>query len=423
MKIFIINDLNDILAKRITHFSLDKGLYLGYGLAENNCTVYFLTLGKSIQEKKINFVNINDANTDFLNDMDLIIIVREALVPNLLENYNVLKEFILKEKKKPKILIKSDSIQWIIDKKFRKYISEQFKVKPITKYIIDWVCKHIDYICVQTEEFKKDALSNRVPENKLIVLNMAVSQEKINYEELKNPYTINHEYCTTNYKELKNDLALLPLYYCNNREEIKEFNKEKKIIVYTGRIKTDQGKILFLMKEIMNKLDDYELHIFPGSFILPNIEQKTFMKCSASNSFHLNLLREKIFYDSKNIIIHYPYEHKNMHKYLYYAYCGIDFSDIRPKQDEICKAGHAKILEYCLMGLPVVCEEKINNIFLINNGKNGIILPYMASVDEYVEAIKKIGETEIDREYCRNITYQNENCIKRAKELLDLINK
>lgn len=411
-KIFIINDLNDILNKKITHFSLDKGLHLGYGLAENNCLVYFLTTGKSTNYNKINFINIEETDMNFLKSMNLIIIVREAILYDLLENYILLKQFIILENRNTKILIKSDSIQWIKNKKIKKYITTEFNIK--SKNIINWICKYIDYICVQTMEFYKDAILNNIPENKLLILNMAIPHIKIEYDKLINPYTNNYDYCVKDCKMLNNGLALLPINHIINN------NNNNKIIVYTGRIKIDNGKILYFMKEIMNKLDDYELHIFPGSFKLP-LDDNYIMNCSATNPNHLNLLREKIFYDSKNIFIHYPYEHTNMYKYLHFAYCGLDFSEIRPKENGISKAGHAKILEYCLVGLPIVCEENINNLFLIKNGKNGIILPYLSNAEQYANAIKQIGNMGLDREYCRNITMKNENCVKRAKELLNLI--
>lgn len=421
MKIFIINDINDILKKKITHFSLDKGLYLGYGLSENNCSVYFLTTGESKIFNNINFINLAEANLFFLRTMDLIIIVRESLITNLFDNYEDIKNYILDKSKTTKIMVKSDSIQWILDKNFRKYISENFNIKPHTKHIVKWVCNYFDYICVQTKEFVNDAVNNNIPINKIIQLNMAVPNIPVIISDLQNPYDINHNYCVNLSSQLASNKALMPLYYIKNAHEIKNFNIIKNIIVYTGRIKTDSGKIFYFMRELMAKLgDNFELHIFPGSFIIPDICNGTNMACSALNAHHLNLLRETIFSDSKNIIIHYPYEHKDMFTYLHFAYCGIDFSDIRPN-NAICKAGHAKILEYCLVGLPIVCEDNINNLFLIKNGKNGIILPYLSSTDDYASAIKKIGSMQINREYCRKITFENENCIKRAHELLQLL--
>ena len=217
-----------------------------------------------------------------------------------------------------------------------------------------------------------------------------------------------------------NIFIFIPLHYLKNPQELVVFNRPKKIIIYTGRIKVNGGRIFIDMREIMEILgDDYELHIFPGSFVIP-LEKSTVV-CSAKNANHLVLLRDTIFKNSKNIIIHFPYEHDDKYKYLYHADCGIDFSDVRPKPTKSL-AGHAKILEYCEMGLPIVCEDNINNINLIRQGKNGIILPYLASNLEYANAIKRIiNDEKIDREYCRNITVEKENWDCKAKELLDQI--
>lgn len=63
-----------------------------------------------------------------------------------------------------------------------------------------------------------------------------------------------------------------------------------------GRIKTDSGRIIYVMKDIIDKLgDDYELHIFPGSFLLYDLETHKINKCSANNSNHLELLRDTVF--------------------------------------------------------------------------------------------------------------------------------
>lgn len=416
MKILIINDLNDILNAKITHFSLDKGLHLGNGLFENGHIVYFLTTGITTHNK-LHFININEVNNGFLETFDLIFLIREALIPNLFENFPIIEKYIVQKNRKTKIVIKSDSIQWILDKDFRKYISNKYGINHSVRSTVEWCCSNFDYICVQTEEFKKDALILGISKRKIIVSNMAISSIITDLSKINNPYDIYHSYCVKTSAELNFDKALLPLYYINNPDKINDFHTTKTIIVYTGRMKTNGGNIILLMRDIMERLGDkYELHIFPGSFFNPI--SKTV--CSATNGNHLVNLRDTVFANSTNVIIHYPYEHKDMYKYLHFAHCGIDFSDMRPKKD-ICKAGHAKILEYCCIGLPIVCEENINNLFLVNNGKNGIILPYIASVDDYVHAIKNFDIKNVDRKYCQNITYQNENWKRRAYELINQI--
>jgi len=419
-KILFINDLDDISCKKITHFSLDKALYLAYGMAHEKQTVYFLTTGKPFDENDIHYVNINDINIKFIKNMDLIIIVREGIIPSIIQGIPSFKEYLLKKDGNTKIMIKSDSVQWICDKSFTSYISESFGILSNVSSIVKWTLEHFDYICVQTTEFKNDARKLGIPENMIIMSNMAIPHmvANIDFDNLENPYDVQHSYCVQTKDKLGESKALLPLYYCDN--SMGQFNTPKKIIIYMGRVKTDSGKLFFMMRDIMDKLgDEYELHIFPGSFIIPDIVNNTAINCSARNSNHLVMLREKIFSESKNIIIHYPCQHKDIYKYLHHAYCGIDFSEVRPSKSSISKAGHAKILEYCSAGLPVVCENNINNLFLINNAENGTILPYMASVDDYVNAIKLIGNKFVDRKKYRNITFSKENSIIRARQLLD----
>ena len=163
----------------------------------------------------------------------------------------------------------------------------------------------------------------------------------------------------------------------------------------------------------------FELHIFPGSFLIP-VENGNSTSHSGKDVNSLNILRTTIFKESKNIIIHHPYEHGDKYKYIHFADCGIDFSDVRPKPVK-SQAGHAKVLEYCESGLPIVCEDNIHNMFIIKNGKNGLIVPYMASDKEYADAIVKIVTMPIDREYCRKITLQNENWDVKVVEILNQI--
>ena len=420
LKILIINNIDDINSKTITHFSLDKGLYLGHGLKANGHDVYFITNIDSYIDI-IKFINIKEANIEFLNTCDLIIIIREAEIENILENYYDLKNVFLKrESSKSKIMIKSDSTKWISNKEFRKYLSKELKINGSQNSITQWINKNINYICVQNEELKIDAIKNGVTSNRIIVSNMSVPKNiEFNIKDSINPYDINHSYCKLNYKSLNFGDGLYPKYYEDNPDQLIEFNKKKNIIIYTGRIKTDNGKTIYLMKEIMDILgNDYELHIFPGSFYL-NINNNI-LKCSAKNIAHLLLLRDNIFKDNKNVIIHYPYEHKYGYKYLYHATCGIDFSPSRPKNEKSL-AGNAKLLDYCSMGLPVVCEKNANNSFLVKHAGNGILINGIGVADDYVKAIKMLCSVKVDRMLCRKITVDNENWDIRAKELIKSI--
>lgn len=421
MKFLIINDFNDINDVKIRHFSLDKGHFMAKSLHGFGHEVYFLTIKDDYEQNGIKYIHFVNINTDFIDTIDYVMIVREPLFIEILNILPALKNKILipkKLRKNPKIIVKSDSPIWFTNKVFIDNLYNFFGVTKSRHCVKQWIVDHVDYICAQNEEFKRNALFNGLPLESILVSNMGISNNIIDFDELINPYDIDHKYCVDKSSLLTFGKALWPHYYVENPEKKSEICVKKNIIVYTGRIKTNGGKVLFNMSNIMKELgDEYELHIFPGSFVIPS-ENDSSTSHSGKNTNSLNLLRDTIFKENKNIFVHYPYIHEEKYRYLHFADCGIDFSDIRPK-NAIPLAGHAKILEYCESGLPVVCEENIQNLFLIKNGNNGIILPYMASDLEYAEAIKKIQTMNIDRQFCRNITVQNENWDIRAQELLN----
>ena len=294
---------------------------------------------------------------------------------------------------------------------------------------IDFVINTFDMICCQTEELARDGLVNLAKiynkdisekiSKKIFISRMGVPSKSPLDINVINPYDINHSYCVDAFKNLGERKALTPLHFIKphiefNNKDIKNFNKQKKIIIYTGRIKTEGGKILYMMRDIMKKLgDDYELHIFPGRFVIPNFDVSVI---SPKNGSNIQLLRDIVFFNSDNVIIHYPFEDQDKTRYLQHANIAIDFSPNRPN-DSPSSAGNAKLLEYCYYGLKVVCEKNIGNSYLVENGKNGILLDGIASVDQYVEAIKKIAITTINREDSINYICVNHNWEIISKEL------
>ncbi len=421
MKFLIINDFNDINDAIIRHFSLDKGHFMAKSLLALDHDVYFLTVKRDYILGGIKYIHYDNITNDFIDTLDYVLIVREPLfldilnrIPALKNNINIPKNL----RKNPKYIVKSDSPIWFNSKAFIVDLQRSFGVKKSRHCVKQWIIDHVDYICAQNEDFKKLALLNGLPLKSILVSNMGISNDNIDFDMLVNPYDIEHKYCVDKAAQLGSGRALWPLYYLENPDKKPQSNTKKYIIVYTGRIKTDGGKIFLNMKNIMEELgEEYELHIFPGSFSIPS-ENGTSTAHSSKNSNSLELLRNTIFKENRNIFIHYPYSHEEKYKYLGFADCGIDFSDVRPTNVKPL-AGHAKILEYCESGLPVVCEENIQNLFLTENGKNAIVLPFMASDTEYAQAIKKIQTIKIDRNFCRTITVQNENWDKRAQELID----
>ena len=415
----VLNDFNDINRANVLHFSLDKGHFVAKSLCNLGHKVYFMTDAYNYEKDGLIYISMEKITDTFVSKMDYIMIVREPLFLEIIEKLPAIQKMISIEKTsrtKPKFIVKSDNPLWSNNKEFVNGMKKFFEINN-RRDAKKWVIEHVDHICCQNQDYCDLAIYQGIPRSSLLISNMGIENKRIDYNQLTNPYDINHSYCVADISMLEREKALLPLYYVEHPEKISEANTKKHIIVYTGRIKIDGGKILYNMVNIMKILgDQYELHIFPGSFYYPIPEGNT-TRYSGKNANHLKMLRDGIFASSKNIIIHYPYIHGQQYAYFHYASCGIDFSQCRPKNVKSFN-GHAKILEYCETGLPVVCEERINNLFLVENGKNAIVLPYMASDEAYAEAIKKIINMPIDREYCQKITLQNENWDVVIRKLL-----
>lgn len=421
-KIFVINDFDDINDLYVRHYSLDKGHFMAKSLVKLGHTVYFLTTKENYNKNEINYICLSNVTTNFVHSMNYILIIREPLMIDIINKLPAIKSILkipIVSRNGPKFIIKSDCPFWYRSKAFIKSLRELSMIGP-NEHITDWVIAHIDFICAQNKEYAAIVRKYNIKDSMILVSKMGIPNEAIDFSKLINPYCINHLYCVDNPTLLEKGKALWPYYYTTNPSKKPGCNSRKYIIVYTGRIKTDGGKIFYNMRDIMKILGDkYELHIFPGSFSIPNESGVTHH--SSKNALSLDILRNTIYKDSTNVIVHFPYEHTDKYRYLYYADCGIDFSDTRPAKVP-CIAGHAKILEYCESGLPIVCEENIQNLSLIKNGGNGIILPYMASDQQYAQAIKEIVIKPINRKHCRDITRQNENWDTITADLINQIN-
>lgn len=306
-----------------------------------------------------------------------------------------------------------------MDKTFRKYINTELSINGSIPSVVKWINKNIDVICVQNTEFFELGIANGISKDRMLISNMAIPNLSIDYDKLENPYLPDYSYCKDK-RSLNSGDSLLPLFYVDNPNKLDELKNKKRIkLFYMGRIKTDSGRIIYIMKDIIEQLgDDYELHIFPGSFLLYNLETHQIQKCSANNSNHLELLRNTVFPENKNVFIHCPFNHKDIQKYLWHADVGIDFSSSRPNNVK-ANAGNAKLLEYCYMGLPIVTEKNVNNSYLVTNCSNGIILDGIGTTQDYVQSILKLtNKLKIDRKNASRITIQNENWNLRAKEFI-----
>ena len=271
-KILIIGELDDYIKTPKRHFSFMKGFGIATGFSKL-AEVFYLTLGQNEIIDKINMINIDKITNSFLNEIDFVLFIREFNLLQIMEKSKPIKKILFSQEKSQIIGIKSDSLYWIFNKIYLKDFQEKYKIKWY-----DFLLENFHMICVQTEEYKKQDLltiKKKIPnrysqfEKKIFISRMGVFPNNPLETNIKNPYDVNHTYCRDNFEKLKENLALHPLCYTNiNRKFTKDkgskYNKKKYILIYMGRIRTNQGKISYMMRDIMNKLgDDFELHIFP----------------------------------------------------------------------------------------------------------------------------------------------------------------
>lgn len=426
MKILVINDIADYHKQLKQHFSLTKGYYFAKGLSKiQNNQVYFFTTGITQKDENLTFINDEEVTQDFLKDINLILLIRENNFIDIIQKYSHIKNWIFNDKRtnNQKLAIKSDSLSWV----YSAFYLKQFRLK-FNLHWVEFVAKYFDILFVQTKEFKEFSIKiirqrfggnlATVLQKKIFISRMGVPNKIPLNDNLGNPYTTNHDYCLDNYYKLRPNLALHPLCYtlknrAHSNKRIEEYDKPKIKLVYMGRIKVDKGKILYLMRDIMLKLgSDYELHIFPGRFELPDVDVKVWSPKYMDN---LQTLRDYIFGKCDNVIIHVPFDQNTKTKWVQFADIGIDFASSRPANRR-SYAGHAKVLEYCYYGLKVVCERNICNSHLVSNAKNGLLLPGIADVDTYVEAIKKVALMKIDQKLASQTTIDDSNWDKISKE-------
>lgn len=320
-----------------------------------------------------------------------ILILKPATIPALLDN-EYLKAIMSASRAWPKIIVKSRSAIWFNKPEIKDVISEHYHISSV-----DWVKQCIDKIVCQNDLYLKQ-IKGVLPSSLVITNGLAVPIK--DYDVSINPYDPNKSYINTN--------AVCP-------NVIDKTNK--RIVIYIGSAKADNGKVLQTMAEIMKALGcKYELHLFLTSFLLPHSRKK----CDGSDISSLIRLRDTVFNDCNNVIIHYKYEYENRHPYIYYADCAIDFATSRNSK-KVDRSEHLRLVEYCELGVPVVYESKIPNAHIAEI--NGIEVPFNATVTDYANAIKKACDMVVDRQACKQQVLDKYCMTKRAKELFDALTK
>ena len=420
----VIHEIDDFGGDSMRHFSSTKGFLFAEGMSKHvDC--FYLTTGSSSTIDGVRLLNIEQIRREGIESFDLIVITREFVFPELFDSLPEILELMLDGDRKAIIAHKGDSFGWIKNNGFRKSFSDK-----TGKIVFSEIGKMFDIICSQTEQLaqrSKSSLPKDVCEkieDSLFISRMGVP-ERIPYsgrdKDKIQKFPSKEDYCVDYWFDLKAGLALRPLCFTEKHvsrtlADYSKFNEEKTKIIYSGRIKMDQAKIFYLMKDIMLELgDEFELHIFPGSFMLPGVPVKVF---SSKFPVNVQLIRDRHFAECPNVIVHYPFDSKMKEDVFASMDIGLDFSQARPA-DETSIMGNAKLLEYCYYGLKSVTERNVHNSDLSVESGGGIALKGIASAKDYADAIKKLKKRKIDWRRVSKYTYSNHGWDKITSEFLD----
>lgn len=415
LNILIISEIINFKHAFIRHYSLNKGYDLALALTKL-CNVNYANLHEEFTQNNINFINFKNITDEFIDTLNYVIFIRETNMFELLQ-YLPIKKLLLTENRKCKTIIKSDSLSWIYNITYNTCAKRinNCSMLELTKKFYDIICvQNIEYLLNNKRRFQKSGILDRIIISPMGVPNLVPTIDTTFYD-------VNHSYCVKETKQIKDIKKLVALYpkpvLTYTKEQMQEFNRPKKRLLYFGRLKTDDGKILNFMSDILKILgDDYELHLYPGSMSFDG------QNYSSKNVSTLEKLRTEIFATNSNIIVHTPFEHNNLN-IISNCDVAIDFSPTRP--NNVKNLFHnVKLLEYCYMGLKVVSEENVANSFLVNECLNGIVLKGIPSAEEYAEAIKKVNLMECDKTLITNKIIELYNWDKIALNLItDIENK
>ena len=424
----VIHEFEDFSKVSKLHFSSTKGFFVAQSLSKY-IDVSYLTTGESKVDRLVKLKNLDELRKIKLQSFDLIIITREHVFSTLINDFPEMMDLMRNEKRKTIILHKGDSFGWIKHKQFRNSY-----YNLANKTVFKDISMLFDVICAQTEELADTSFS-QLPDDvcekirsKIFISRMGVPNEspiKVNPIRSKDVFADKANFCVDDYPRLNSSKALYPLCFTTQHkkatsENFEKFLEQKIRIIYMGRMKTDNGRIIDLMKEIMIELGDvFELHIFPGRFRLPNVPVSVFSPKSSKN---LQLLRDRHFAECNNVIIHYPFESSKKSEILQCMDIGIDFCQFRPENTK-SSMGNAKLLEYCYYGLKVVIDENINNSELVSNSKAGITLPGVPDAKAFAKAIREVSKLDYDSKSISDYTIKHHNWDLITKELLDHCNQ
>jgi hypothetical protein len=194
--------------------------------------------------------------------------------------------------------------------------------------------------------------------------------------------------------------------------ETSPFEKDKKILLYIGRLRQVPPRYDFIIQFMKTLGNDYRLLIIPGSF--NKIIQEESTKFNPVQDVESKQWLVNRFAETNNISVLDPVPWGPHWDYLYHADYGIDFSPSMKGSG----GGNAKLTEYMRAGLPTLTEPSVTNSWLIHFCKGGIIAPSSYDLEGYVDAFRRLESTQWDRSHISCTMSETHNWSVRANEML-----
>lgn len=354
-RVLVIGDLVDVVAAPKRHFSLVKGLNLAVALTDHG-DVDYLTTGPASSIGALTLRPIDHLVP--LDSYDLIVLMREKNLIEILDRVPGLRELLHDRDRSTTVVARGDSFAWMGSRVMRQRYQEAFG----RRFLRD-VPTMFDVVCAQTPELVDWSLAalpwrlRRVLRRRTLVSPMGVPE--------------------TNHRL--------------DRPSLRRLAEHPTELLYMGRLKADGGRVIDFLRDVMAELGpDFVLHIYPGSF---RLAESPGVNRHPGNPAALELLRQQFRSNAitaSNVVVHESFDADEKVDVVTRHSIGLDVSPSRPL-DQRSRAGNAKLLEYCWLGLAVVTEETVHNSVLVDECGNGVRLPGVPSAVEYAEAVRRLA--------------------------------
>lgn len=317
----------------------------------------------------IESINLHQLSSQTLRYHYIVILNPHAIIDCL--EIDVLRDIMGKNRTWPRIIVKTASPLWYNEPRIKEVIDRYYLMTSQ-----NWAKTFVDKLCIQNDAMQRQ-VKGIIPADKIILSSVAIKLDPLD-PSIPNPYDPNKGYLVDDFSDLTPGKALTPVPFIGQSKHLLRLNK--RIILYTGSVLGDSGKVFCMMAEIMTTLgENYELHLFLNDFLLPH-NQKL---CRGNDPKSLDRLRQTTFAKLSNVIVHHNYPYTEKYPYLFYANCAIDFAPLRKGSQ---RQEHVKLLEYCSVGLPVVYEASIPNAKMIEH--HGIAVAHDSDAQTFANAVK-----------------------------------